>query len=70
MTDIETQRDLAQLTAQFKELEDQYNKGKGWWGKDLRWLAHTVGDGQSYFRLYPLFSALVHSTIIGDKYYI
>ncbi len=67
--------ELEQLTAQFKELEDQYNRGKGWWGKDLRWLAETVESEdnraeKSYLRLYPLYSDLVHSTSSAVKYYI
>lgn len=76
VSDIEKhEAELEQLTAQFKELEDQYNKGKGWWGKELRWLAETLESNnnqaeKSYLRLYPLYSDLVHSTSSAMKYYI
>jgi Family of unknown function (DUF5677) len=76
VSDIEKREaDLAQLTAHFKELEDQYKKGKGWWGQDLRWLAEKMesNDNQAektYLRFYPLCSELVHSTSSAVKYYI
>jgi uncharacterized protein DUF5677 len=76
VSDIEKRSaELEQLTVQFKELEEQYNKGKGWWGKDLRWLAETAESDdnraeKSYLRLYPLYSDLVHSTSSAVKYYI
>jgi hypothetical protein len=76
VSDIEKREaDLEKLTAQFKELEDQYHKGKGWWGHDLRWLAERVesDDNQAeknYLLLYPLYSDLVHSTSSAQKYYI
>lgn len=76
VSDIEKREgDLEKLTVQFKELEEQYNRGKGWWGKELRWLAENMesDDNQAeknYLRLYPLYSDLVHSTSSAVKYYI
>jgi Family of unknown function (DUF5677) len=76
VSDIERRKeDLEQLTIQFKDLEDQYHRGKGWWGNDLRWLAGKVESGDStakkdYLRLYPLYSNLVHSTSSSIKHYI
>lgn len=76
VSDIEKRKEnLEQLTIQFKELEDQYRKGQGWWGSDLRWLAERIESDdeeaeKSYLRLYPLYSDLVHSTSSSVKYYI
>jgi hypothetical protein len=76
VSDIEKRKEnLEQLATQFKELEDQYHKGKGWWGNDLRWLAERVESDdneaeKNYLRLYPLYSDLVHSTSSSVKHYI
>jgi hypothetical protein len=73
VSDIEKRKeDLQLLIAQAEELEDQYCKGKGWWGNDLRWVAERVESDdnqaeQNYLRRYPLYSDLVHSTSSAMK---
>lgn len=64
------QEELARLQAVFDELSEAFQKGKGWWGNDLRWLARELGMEKAYLRVYPLYSPLVHSTSTSVKYYL
>jgi hypothetical protein len=62
--------ELEKLKDQFDELESDYRKNKGWWGSDLRSLAESLGSEKAYLRVYPLYSALVHSTSTSVKHYV
>jgi hypothetical protein len=62
--------ELEKLKGQFDDLESDYRKNKGWWGSDLRSLAESLGGEKDYLRVYPLYSALVHSTSTSVKHYV
>ncbi len=62
--------ELTKLKAQFAEIEREYKKNTGWWGKDLRWLAENNQEEKSYLTVYPFYSGLVHSTSSSVKYYL
>ncbi len=69
------QDELEKLELQFKEVEEEYKRNKGWWGADLRWLAGQLPSDnnaaeKNYLKLYPLYSDLIHSTSTSVKYYI
>jgi Family of unknown function (DUF5677) len=65
-----TEAELETLKGQFDELEADYRKNKGWWGSDVRSLAESLGSEKDYLRIYPLYSALVHSTSTSVKRYV
>jgi Family of unknown function (DUF5677) len=71
--DIESKKqELSDLKKYYDKFQKKYPKGKGWWGRSIKWLADNLGEHMKkrYAVVYWMESNLIHSNVTAIKEYL